>query len=178
MAIHASRGSYDYSADPILGAALGYWRAKRGKRFMPARRDIDPVEVPTLLPNLQLIEIVDGRYRFRLVGSELVNAYGSDYTRQYADEFFEGARARNILEVYEIVKVTRQPAFMRSRYETPRGLTLVANRLYLPLSADSLDVNMILGALTFEFAAVASIAGAWGGAARLAGSDIEMVDAN
>ena len=178
MAIDASRSSYDYSADPILGAALGYWRAKRGNRLMPSRRDLDPAEVPTLLPNLQLIEIVDGRYRFRLVGSELVRAYGSDYTRQYADEFFEGARARNILEVYEIVRVTRRPAFMRSRYETARGVSFVANRLYLPLSADGRDVNMILGALTFEFGSAAAIAGAWGGAARLAGSDIEMVDAS
>jgi hypothetical protein len=178
VAIDASRSSYDYNVDPILGAALGYWRAKRGNRLMPSRRDLDPAEVPTLLPNLQLIEIVDGRYRFRLVGSELVRAYGSDYTRQYADEFFEGARARNILEVYEIVKVTRQPAFMRSRYETARGVSLVANRLYLPLSADGCDVNMILGALTFEFGSAATIAGAWGGAARLAGSDIEMVDAS
>ncbi len=166
---------YDYRADPILGAALTYWRAKRGSRSMPARRDIDPVEVPTLLPNLLLIDIIDDRYRFRLVGSELVYAYGRDYTRHYADEFFEDSRAKNIIEVYGMVRDARQPVFMRSRYQTTRDRDLIANRLYLPLSADDHNVNMILGALTFETDAILSIAGVWGEAARLAGSRVEMV---
>jgi hypothetical protein len=168
---------YDYSADPILGAALTYWRAKRGSRSMPARRDIDPVEMPKLLPNLVLIDHVDDRYRFRLVGSELVYAYGRDYTGHYADEFFTGSRAKNIIEVYGIVQDARRPAFMRSRYETTKDINLIANRLYFPLSADDRDVNMILGALTFECEATAPIAGAWGEAARLAESHVELVDA-
>jgi hypothetical protein len=169
---------YDYRADPILGSVLTYWRAKRGSRSMPARRDIDPVEMPTLLPNLQLIDVVDSRYRYRLVGSELVYTYGRDYTHQYADQFFEGSRAKSIIEVYDIVRDARQAVFMRSRYQTARDAELIANRLYLPLSADDRDVNMILGALTFEFDAGAPIAGAWGEDARLAGSHVEMVDAD
>jgi hypothetical protein len=121
------RRGYDYSADPVLGAAL-YWRAKRGSRSMPARRDIDPVEMPKLLPHLVLIDHVGDRYRFRLVGSELVYAYGRDYTGHYADEFFKGSRAKNIIGVYGIVRDARRPAFMRSRYETTKDINLIANR--------------------------------------------------
>jgi hypothetical protein len=49
--------------------------------------------------------------------------------------------------------------------------------VYFPLSADDRDVNMILGALTFECESTTPIAGAWGEAARLAESRVELVDA-
>lgn len=58
------------------------------------------------------------------------------------------------------------------------------NRLHLPLSEHDHEVNMILGALTLELGTVElgtvrSIAGAWGGSARLvfAISEMEMADA-
>jgi hypothetical protein len=65
---------------------------------------------------------------------------------------------------------------MRSCYETTKDISLIANRLYFPLSADDRDVNLILGALTFEREAMAPIAGAWGEAARLAESHVELVN--
>jgi hypothetical protein len=175
MTDEAPSRHYDYRADPILGAALAYWNSKRGNRSMPARRDIDPVEVPALLPNLQLIELVGSRYRYRLIGTELVYANGRDYTGQYADELFEGARAKHIIEVYDLARDGRQPVFLRSRYVTGSDVNLVANRIYLPLSKDGRDVNMILGALTFE--SETSISGAWGNSARLDASYVEVIGA-
>lgn len=147
---------------------------------MPSRRDIDPVEVPRLLPNLQLIEIVaGGRWRYRLIGTALVEAFGRDYTGQFPDELFDGPRARSIIETHNAVRHARQPMFLRSRYITTKDVDIVANRLYLPLSDDDCDVNMILGALTLAFGAIAPVAGAWGGSARLASasSEIQTVDA-
>jgi len=147
---------------------------------MPSRRDIDPVEVPTLLPNLQLIEIVaGGRFRYRLIGTALVEAFGRDYTGQYPDELFDGPRARSIIETHNAVRHARQPMFLRSRYFTTKNVDIIANRLYLPLSDDDREVNMILGALTFAFGTITPVAGEWGRSARLAParSEAEMVDA-
>jgi hypothetical protein len=172
--------TFEYRSDPILAGALAYWQAKRGNRSMPSRRDIDPVEVPKLLPNLQLIEMVaGGRWRYRLIGTALVEAFGRDYTGQFPDELFDAPRARSIIETHNAVREARQPMFLRSRYITTKDVDIVANRLYLPLSDDDREVNMILGALTFAYGAVVSIAGAWGGSARLASaiSEMEMVDA-
>ncbi|MCH2395582.1 PAS domain-containing protein [Oceanibaculum sp.] len=58
-----------------------YWEGKRGNRLMPARTDIDPVEIPGLLPNLILIDVERGernRYRFRLYGTEVCANRGAD----------------------------------------------------------------------------------------------------
>jgi len=171
--------TFDFRADPILGDALAYWRKKRGARSMPRRRDIDPVDIPTLLPNLQLIETVSGgRFRYRLIGTALVEAFGGDYTGQYPDVLFDGPRAR-ITEVYSAVRDAKQPLFLRSRYLTTKNVDLIANRLYMPLSEDDSQVNMILGILTFDFGTITAVAGAWG-SARLApeGGQAEMVDAD
>ena len=43
-----------------LSALFRYWEKKRGGRAMPARRDIDPIEMgPKLLPHLMLCELSD-----------------------------------------------------------------------------------------------------------------------
>ncbi len=56
--------------------------------MMPRRRDIDPTEIPRLLPNLQITELIDGgaRIRYRLTGTAIVNAYGADLTGKYFQE--------------------------------------------------------------------------------------------
>jgi hypothetical protein len=168
--------TYDYRADPILGEALAYWRNKRGSRSMPARRDVDPVEIWKLLPHVQLIEIMpDGRSRYRLVGTLLAKAYGRDYTGKYAGELFDGKRGQSIVEHHRAVCLARQPAFVRSRYITENDLDLIANRLYLPLSDNDLDVNIIFGVLTLKYATMAPAPGEWG-AARFTAADIEIVD--
>jgi hypothetical protein len=55
-----------------------YWLGKgRGAgKAMPARADIDPLDIPALLANVFLIDVVPGnprRFRFRLVGTASPN---------------------------------------------------------------------------------------------------------
>ena len=143
----------DYSSDPVLAKTLAYWRAKRRARSMPSRRDIDPTEIGPLLSHLQLIEVVDGgiRYRYRLAGTSLVTAFGREYTGRYLDELFAGERLAYAQRVFGTVCSKRKPVFLRNRYSTTRDVDMIANRLYMPLSEDGCSVNVIFGALTFEF---------------------------
>ena len=142
----------DYSTDPVLAQALAYWRAKRGARAMPARRDIDPTEIGSLLPHLQLIDVVDGgvRYRYRLAGTSLVTAFGREYTGRYLDELFAGERLAYAQRVFATVCSRQKPVFLRNRYSTTRDVDMMANRLYMPLSKDGSLESIILGVLTFE----------------------------
>ena len=167
---------YDYRADPILGDALAYWRHKRVGRAMPSRRDIDPTEMPKLLPYLQLIDAIGGRFRYRLVGTALADAYGKDFTGQYLEDFADKQRSNFITKVFASIWETGRPAFVRSQYVTTKSVNLIANRLYMPLSDDDREVNMILGALTFE-SGTTHLPGAWG-SARLdsAASEVEAVN--
>jgi PAS domain-containing protein len=57
---------------PRLRAALTYWDAKRQNKLMPPRSDIDPVEIPRLLPYVMLIDVVREPldFRYRLMGTQ------------------------------------------------------------------------------------------------------------
>ena len=143
----------DFQSDPTLGAAYAYWRAKRGTRAMPRRRDIDPTEIPKLLPNLQIVELVNGgeRLRFRLVGTAIVRAYGAEPTGKYFDEMFSGERLRFIQSNYRRIHREKRPLLVYGKYETTMGISLLAHRLILPLSDDGIEVTHCLTVMTFAF---------------------------
>jgi hypothetical protein len=159
---------YNYRDDPVLGPALAYWARKRGPNSMPRKRDIDPVELSRkLLPNIQIIEVVDGgaRFRYRLVGTASVDAFGSDYTGRYVDEMFSDNRLNFILSIYSTVRTTKIPLFSLNRYHTTKSIDLYAYRIYMPLSENGIEVDNILGILRFE-SGVAADAG-WREGAKL-----------
>ncbi len=58
-----------------------YWLSKHEDGRPPARRDLDPlVEITPLIPNLILLDLEDGDYRYRLVGTEVAKRSGLDMT--------------------------------------------------------------------------------------------------
>jgi len=62
-------------APPLLLWAYDLWDRKRCARKMPTRADLDPVEIPKLLPHMALVEVdkFDLRLRIQLVGTNIVN---------------------------------------------------------------------------------------------------------
>ena len=143
-----------YRNDPILGPALAFWSKKRGKRQLPSRRDIDPTEIPrVILPNLQIIDVIDGgaRFRYRLLGTATVDAYGEDFTGRYPDEMFPADLRDFIHGIYRRVCASRAPLFLSNRYITAKGFRLASRRIYMPLSDDDTQPHHIFGALTFDY---------------------------
>jgi len=170
----------DYRDDPILGTALAYWIEKRGNRLMPSRRDIDPTEIPRkTLRNLQIIDVVDdgARYRYRLIGTATVEAYGEDFTGRYTDEMFPPDLRNFIHGIFGNVSAWKAPLYLKNRYVTAKGFKLASKRIYMPLSDDNSRVNHIFGALTFEYDSSAA-ADRWRNDARLvpASAHVERID--
>ncbi len=62
-------------------ALYRYWQSKHVDGRPPARVDLDPMtEIPGLIANLMIIDIEDGGYRYRLVGSEITSRFGGELT--------------------------------------------------------------------------------------------------
>ena len=139
--------------DEVLLGLLAYWRSKLGGRAMPRRADIDPAEIPRLLPHLQLVERVDGRYRYRLAGTAIVAAYGSELTGKFVDDIIPPARRSIAERHYTMVYEKKRPLFVRNKYTTTRAIDIVASRVILPLSEDGTEVSMVMMAQTFEYGA-------------------------
>jgi hypothetical protein len=170
---------YDYRRDVVHGCILAYWETKRGVRQMPARRDIDPTDLPRVLPYLQLIEPgPPDRFRYRLVGTAIVQTFGHDYTGRFLDELSLGSERTNFFaSKLRTVRDNGRPLFVRTQYISAKGVHFMANRLYVPLSENDRDVNMILGSLTFEFSRATSPDGVLGSAQFDASlSEVEFVE--
>lgn len=122
-----------------------YWNARRQGRPMPARRDLDPAAIPALLPHLTLVDVVGKRFRYRLMGTQIVEDLGVEMTGTYVGSHVTpSAYAAQVCSVYEQVRDSALPIFTTGYYQTPSELIQAHSRLLLPLSGDGKTVDMIL----------------------------------
>jgi len=137
---------------PRLKEALAYWQSKQAGRPMPSRRDIDPVDIPLLLPYVILIDVLSAPldFRYRLIGTEVRNISQREYTGKRFSEL-PGKGKDSILwrDCAELVR-SKAPLSGRTPYVGPeRHLRRCAN-IMLPLSEDGRNVSMILKVISFE----------------------------
>lgn len=135
--------------EPRLRALYDYWRAKLRGRRMPARPDIDPIEIPRLLSNLVLVSVSGAppNFRFRLVGTEIVARYGMELTGRDLGDIDLGAEIDSVRSQYEETARDAAPTYCRHSFETKGGKYHSYERLLLPLSGDGTHVDMLLGAV-------------------------------
>jgi hypothetical protein len=123
-----------------------YWNTRRGARSMPARGDVDPIDLKPLLPQLILIDVVPDprRYVYRLVGTHEVEMRGGDPTGKAVEEAYYGESAEDTTYYLDRVVRTRQPVLYRGTYQPLSTRTQREDVIFLPLSKDGEAVNMIM----------------------------------
>ena len=155
-------------------ALYRYWSEKRGKRVMAARGDIDPAEIPALLPYISLVHKVEGKFRFRLVGSEFARQFGRDLTGNVVGSNVSNTRESiaALEAIGERVFANACPVFATGQHETKLGAFHHVSTLLLPLSDDGRCVNMIILTRVACFASDAKASRDW-----LAGSPFKLGEA-
>ena len=121
---------------------------------MPARKDLNPADIPRLLPNLMLADVAGQtaeaqapQIRFRLVGTEVVGRFGCELTGCRLSEIDYGAQAGDIAAQYYRAVDSGEPQFARFEiYQSP-NYVIRMQQLLLPLSDDGAKVNMIMAAV-------------------------------
>ena len=125
-----------------------YWLGKCGDRVMPARSDIDAVEIrPKVLPNLALMEVgvQPRRCRFRLAGTAYRDPLGCDPTGMWLDQLPISRAAAGWKSAAEQVAIEGRPVAQVIRFVRWDGMIFDIHSLKLPLSEDGERVTMILG---------------------------------
>ena len=134
--------------DPSLRQIFAYWQAKAARRgALPARADIDPVDLSSILPAISLIEVRRdaanraGRLRYRVVGSLHVEIMGHDATGELIDlgTADDGAPAAAV--------ATGRPVHAWRTFSPANGMALTFETLICPLAADGVSVDMLLCAV-------------------------------
>ena len=140
--------------DPLHRRMYAYWHEKRGSRRLPSRGDIDPTEIPRLLPNLLISEYVAegdrGRWRYRLAGTAVAAAFGRNPTGRFVDELTKGDYREFIERIHGMVRAEQRALFCASEYTGARNLLMSAKRLLLPLTTDGRHVDQIISLLVFR----------------------------
>lgn len=132
--------------DKQLLALYDYWLRKRGARTMPARADIDPTEIPKLLPLILLIDVLEtGEFRYRLTGTEIVSNFGSNVTGMtFTEALPSGAYSEYITGLVRDVVSTGRPLYSEGTFMAEGRVNRQVRRLVLPLSDDGHMVDMLL----------------------------------
>jgi hypothetical protein len=137
-------------ASPRLRRLYDYWDAKRAGRPMPARPDIDPLEIPWALGDIALIDVLpDGEFRWRLDGTRLVEFFGSDLTGLRLAEHPSGVHIPMMRRTLETPVAAREP-FHQFRPYSKDTLRWNYESLLLPLSGDGTRVDMLLQMLDIK----------------------------
>jgi hypothetical protein len=138
------------SCPGAIASLFGYWEDKRGDRPMPRRADIDPLDFPTHLSGLLLVDVEGedaggvGIYRYRVVGTAEVELRGRDPTGLLVRDGFFGPNLDDVLGCYELVRRRRTFLYDPLGYWTPEGRWVDEYTLFLPLTKDGETVGQIL----------------------------------
>lgn len=137
-------------ADERLRRLAAYWFGKRGPYAATRRVDIDPLDVPWILPFAWLYDYESdtGRFRCRLAGESVRDGYPFNIIGMYLDEIIDADDWAVTRPTHRLMMETPAIGHSRGRIYRPKlGRTGHVERLILPLSDESgARVNMVFGA--------------------------------
>jgi hypothetical protein len=129
-----------------------YWQGKCRDGRIPRRADIDPAEIPRLVPNILIVDVEYNpfRVRYRLVGTKVVQATGFEITGRYLDEIVLADDEGPFLESYQTACTTKAPILTRIKWHLDAETTGEYDACFLPLSEDGETVNKVLSMECYE----------------------------
>jgi len=129
-----------------LRALLRYWTEKSAGHAMPFRHQIEPTEIPRLLPIALLADVGHTGARMRLLGSEATAAYGKETRGLGIGEIQFGDFTVPWLDAFFRVIQSGKPACAAGTYRRGNELCRIETVL-MPLTADGSSVNQVFGGL-------------------------------
>lgn len=142
---------------PVLRRLLAYWRSKAAVR--PSRRvDIDPVEIGADLGHVMLLDIEHDplRFRWRLLGGDMVEAIGRNAMGKCFEEIYPHPLYADMMRLFSRVALTGLPIRHVGTARFVHRDHLSYESLHLPLFAEDGRVAMMFGGACFERLAASS----------------------
>ena len=124
-----------------------YWQSKRTGDAIPARADFDPlIEIPNLVRFMMLKDVRRAPldFRYRLVGTGLLNHMTTDWTGKFMSEVEYQRPPSTIWDYHKQVAESGAPLFIRPNYVGPHKDYLWVESVMCPLASDHRQVDMIM----------------------------------
>jgi PAS domain S-box-containing protein len=134
------------TSHPSLDALKELWNSIRNGRVLPRRDEFDLGTMKRWVSQLSIATASpDGRFQFRLFGTELARLYGRDLTSCMLDELAPKDLWSVVIMHYREVMKTREPLFCPVSISNGRWYNEVS-RLLLPLADKGDTVAFIMAA--------------------------------
>jgi len=142
----------------VLAELHAYWQQCCQGRPFPARADIDPIDIPSLLEHVLLADVLRDPldFRYRLVGGHIVEHAGRNVQGQTVRGLMvdgspqEQALQEMAMRAGQAVAETQAPVFIDLKYRSAASDSRKSlHGLLLPLGQPDEDLNMVLGGLQF-----------------------------
>ncbi|PCI33833.1 MAG: hypothetical protein COB54_02205 [Alphaproteobacteria bacterium] len=137
--LKSSEFTSDYQRD-----LLTYWLKMKGDYLMPSRNDLDPSEIPRLLPCIWMADVMgsaEPTFKVRLFGTDLVRAFQREGTSLELDTV---SFAGDIIKRLTNLVVTKKPYYLLCEFPIPSDDFKFYSTLSLPMSSDDKTVDIIL----------------------------------
>lgn len=132
--------------DPLIRDGFNYWCSKGWPGRLPTRADIDPMDIPKLLPNVVLLDVQDGPrdFCYRLIGTGVVHHLAEDLTGKWMSSLDHQRAPSRIWDSCEKVVETACPLLSAIPYVGPHAEYLYGEDIILPLAGEQGAVDKLL----------------------------------
>jgi hypothetical protein len=132
--------------DFALRSALDLWRTKCAGRVMPARGDFSHQDFMPFMGDITLIDVEYDplRFRFRLIGTNIVQTVMRDMTGSYLDDIYPPNSYENVVRSFQYILEHRRPVRGTGNVSHAEKEYLRVEVLDAPLSSDSETIDMII----------------------------------
>ncbi len=134
-----------------------YWDRKRGGRDLPARADIDPTEIPRLLPYIVMIDVhyedagALADFSYRLWGEHVIEHNRRSLVgRRLTDLVRDDPRQQRWLDRYTRAVTERRPVFDTATYRTVADTLKTMDFAVFPLAPEGGRVEALLGGVVYR----------------------------
>lgn len=125
-----------------------YWRSLREGGRVPEYAQFDPLEIPTLVPNLVIIDMSrssEPKMSVRLSGSTMQENIGMNLTGLDAHEFYDQADSDYLWASAEALIATPCGVVQRNNVQYEKADNAVTEMTFFPLSGKTKDTFYVVG---------------------------------
>jgi len=140
------------------------WLSIHPKDRLPGRQHFDPLGIPRLLKSIVLTDVERDPYRFRVrvLGTAVADAFGRDFTGKYMDEVFEHHQGSLSHSMRVQVVETGLPCLRPAVPGTFSGMDIAPQEgIHLPLATDGTAVDNVLSMFVYVPGTTDDANGVW-----------------
>lgn len=124
-----------------------YWQSKVLDGKLPSRADIDPIDIPRLMPHVVMVDVKrepEYDFRYRLIGTSVVENLYKDHTGSWFSEIDHQKAPSQIWQNCRKVAESGEPYLAGTPYVGPHQGYRRVEDVILPLADDGVTVDCLL----------------------------------